>query len=290
MKKTLPAAITTNAASHTRGNKAANPLQLLQQKHSAANPFLQTQKQTTFNPVQLLARNAASYRPVPTAQLAKLPNLERAGPEYYIKDGSANAAFKRNHWVNTDSDFTTTEARQRGLARTERKNSLVKMDDDDLKNELKKIITTDVKNEDFTAGNPILGKTTKAYPFITSVKGRGNAVTYEGGESILTLGLAKHSDRFLWINHLDSAPLKNHPTWIAARIAAEAAAAAEAARLAAAEQARLQAEAAAADKATRDAAKKRAKNQKKYAKKKAAKDTAPTPASESGEEKQENDD
>jgi hypothetical protein len=304
VKEALQPAVRPPVAS-IRRNYSVNPFQLLQNKNIVGNPFQQLKKeealQPVFNPIQLLANSRSRYMPVPLvanspiagsmpAQLTKLPNIERGGPEFYIKGLYTKPVFAQNHRVDPLSDFTTAEAKKRGLARTsERKNSIVKMDSSDLAVELKKIIREDVQNEDYMSNGEMGGNTSKAYPWITSVKDGVKPVKFEGGENVLKLGVAKQPGAsHLWISHLDSGPLDNNATWIANKLAGEAeavrlAAAEEAARIAAAEEeARLAAageeeeeegneEEAVEEETPEEAAKRKAKNKKKNLKKKAKK-------------------
>lgn len=272
-------------ATSAQSKRSLNPFQLLQTKNAVENPLQQLKKkeilQPAFNPLQLLAQS------LPSIQFTKLPNLARAGPEFYIAGIATEPKFTKNHRVDTAGDFTTGEAKKRGIARTgERKNSIVKMDSSELNHELKKIIREDVTNEDYTSNSEMGGDTSKAYPWITSVKDGTKPMKFEGGECILKLGVKKIPKApHLWISHLDSGPLNNNKTWIDNKLTAEAAAEAEAARLAAEEEA---AAIAAAEEDARlaateeeeeeetpeEAAKRKAKNKKKNEKRRAARQAA----------------
>lgn len=216
----------SNASTSTLQTMANNSPQVQQLKtyQAMADSSKPIQKKLKA-PVPLVANSPMAST---VAQLAKLPNLKTGGPEFYMREGLMGPDFKTNHRLESMADFTTAEAKKRGIARgRERKNSIVKMDTDDIRHELKKLIR-EVDNDDFVNGSQMGGNTSKAYPWITSVKGVGGTYTYEGGETILQLGLRKQKNSLL-INHLDSGPLDNDPTWIAAKIAEEAAEAAAAA-------------------------------------------------------------
>jgi hypothetical protein len=266
-KETESNAVANNVAQ----KKSAEPVQSKLQEMVNASPQVQQLKA-----YQLMADSCSPSNQLPV-QLAKLPNLAR--PHHYIEPKEyANVGFTADHRVDPTSKFTITEATTKAAGKTT--NTILEMGDTELHTELKHILPQ-LDNDVYMTNGKLFGTTSKAYPWITRRKPAkaGDPLRFEGGTSILKLGLLKKGEGpKLRFNHLYDDNLVNDPTWIAAKKATDAAAEAEAARLAAEEEAaRVAAAQAAAEEepavagAPDEAEKRRIKNRKKKAKQKAKK-------------------